>query len=200
MNPLTLPTKILAGAAALLLLAGGVFWGIDRYQKGKGTKNEQQSQQLQGEANAHASNASSIPDHAQQLQSAKDDVARARAEVERVKRLLAAKPIISVPDHSGSGSPLPSAVDPDPRDQVIASQGVLIEKLDAQVGGLQLALSDEQKRSAEFKLAFETERKATAAQAVATEAWKKAVTSIRWRGRVEGFAAGVALGYVGGKR
>mgnify|MGYP000990923618 CR=1 FL=1 len=40
----------------------------------------------------------------------------------------------------------------------------------------------------------------TAAQAAATAAWKQAVATSRWRGRVEGFAAGVALGYVGGKR
>lgn len=76
------------------------------------------------------------------------------------------------------------------------AQGELIQKQDAQIQGLKLALSDEQKRSEQWRLAYESERKAQAAQQAATEAWKQAVTTSRWRGRVEGFAAGVALGYV----
>ena len=76
---------------------------------------------------------------------------------------------------------------------------MLIREQAGQIGALKLALSDEQKRSGEWKAAFESERKARMAQEAATEAWKKAVTTSRWRGRVEGFAAGLALGYVGGK-
>lgn len=76
------------------------------------------------------------------------------------------------------------------------AQGDLIDKLQTQVGGLKVALDDEKRRSEQWRQAFEAERKATAAQQAATEAWKKAVTTSRWRGRAEGFVAGVALGYV----
>ncbi len=89
---------------------------------------------------------------------------------------------------------------PDHRDELLAADAVLIAKQDAQIQGLTVALTDEQARSEQFRLAFEAERKATAAQQAATEAWKKAVTTSKWMGRAQGFAAGVALGYVGGKR
>ena len=190
---------LLIGLGAVLAILASLA-GVDSCRKHQGTEAEHQAAIHQGEANAHASQAQAIPDHAAELQSAKDDVARARAEVARVKRLLAAQSGHAVPDPAGQGSSLPPVVDPDPRDQVIASQGVLIEKQDAQIQGLQVALMDERKRSSEFKAAFEAERKATAAQEAATRAWKQAVTTSKWMGRAQGFAAGVALGYVGGKR
>lgn len=174
--------------------------GVDSCRKHQGSEAEHQAAVHQGEANAHVQQAQAIPDHAAELQSAKDDVARERAEVARVKRLLAAQSGHAIPDPAGPGSAMPPVVDPDPRDQIIASQGVLIEKQDSQIAALGLALMDEQRRSAEFREAFEAERKATAAQAAATKAWREAVTTSRWRGRVEGFVAGIALGYVGGRR
>lgn len=85
---------------------------------------------------------------------------------------------------------------PDHRDELLAAQDELIAKQAGQISTLKVALTDEQARSEQFRLAFESERKATAAQQAATEAWKKAVTTSKWRGRIEGFAAGVALGYV----
>lgn len=190
---------LLIGLGAVLAILASLA-GVDSCRKHTGTQNEIQSAVHQGEANAHVSQAQAIPDHAAELQSAKDDVARARAEVARVKRLLAAQQGHAVPDPAGSGSALPPVVDPDPRDAVIARQGVLIEAQDGQIQALTLALADEQKRSAEFREAFEAERKATAAQAAATKAWKEAVTTSRWRGRIEGALAGAALGYFGSKR
>ncbi len=193
-------SHILAGAGLALALLAAAVIGVDIVRKHVGSAAEIQSAVHQGEANAHVSAAQAIPDHAAELQGAKDDVARARAEVARVKLLLAAQQGAAVLDPAGTGSTVPPSVDPDPRDQVIASQGVLIEEQDGQIAALGLALEDEQRRSAEFKEAFEAERKATAAQAAATKAWKEAVTTSRWRGRIEGFASGVALGYLGGKR
>lgn len=193
---MTVTPRHAAYGLCALLAALALLWGLGSWQQRHGAQWETQSAIHQGEANAHVSQAQAIPDHSQELAEAKAAVARARAEVERVKRLLAAKPGHAVPDPAGSGSALPPSVDPDPRDAVIASQGVLIEKQEAQIKGLELALLDEGKRSSEWKAAFDAERKATAAQAAATEAWKKAVTTSRWRGRVEGFVAGAALGYV----
>lgn len=51
----------------------------------------------------------------------------------------------------------------------------------------------------QWKATADLRQKQAMAQEAATEAWKQAVTASRWRGRIEGFAAGVALGYVGGK-
>lgn len=193
------PRYALIGLAAILAILAGLS-GLGSCRRGQGEGSEIQAAIHQGEANAHIQQAGAIPDHAAELQSAKDDVARARAEVARVKRILEAQQRDAVPDTEGQGQALPTIVGPDPRDEVISSQGVLIQAQDGQIQALQLALSDEQRRSGEFKAAFEAERKATAAQSAATEAWKKAVTASRWQGRAEGFAAGIALGYVGSKR
>lgn len=83
---------------------------------------------------------------------------------------------------------------------LIEAQDVRIGALEAQVTGLETAYSDEQARSEQFRLAYESERKATAAQEAATRAWKQALTTGKWWGRIEGFAVGAALGYVGGRR
>lgn len=83
---------------------------------------------------------------------------------------------------------------------MLAADAVLIEAQAGQIAALGLALTDEQRRSEQFRLAYESERKATAAQEAATRAWKQAMTTSKWRGRIEGFAAGAALGYVGGRR
>lgn len=183
--------------AILLILASLTVWS--EHKQNTGTQAEHNAAIHQGEANAHVSQAQAIPDHAAELQHAKDDVARARAEVARVKRILAAQQGHAVPDPAGSGPALPPVVGPDPRDEVITAQGVLIEKQDAQIQGLQVALVDERKRSDQWMQAFESERKRAQAQEAATKAWKSAVVASRWQGRLEGFAAGAALGYLGGK-
>jgi hypothetical protein len=165
----------------------------------RGNDAGQQAQQHIGEANTHANQAQAIPDHAEELEATKKDVAGARAEVARLRKLLEAKPGVPVPDPVGPDSPNIPTPPPDHRDEVIAAQDVLITKLDGQVLTLETALRDEQKRSGEFKAAFESERKAFAAQEAATKAWKDAVNASRWQGRIEGFAVGVASGYLAGK-
>ena len=172
-----------------------------------GPAQEIQSAIHQGEAQTHAQAAQSIPEHGAALQAAEArtqaaeaGLARARAALARAEQRLAAQQGAPVPVPAGPGATEPLPVAPDPRAEVIARQQVLIEAQDGQIAALGLALKDEQRRSSEFRAAYEAERKATAAQAAATEAWKKAVTTSRWRGRIEGFAAGAALGFLGGRR
>lgn len=196
MNP-----RILSAALGLALVIGGLgaLAGLDSCRKAQGSAQEIQSAIHQGEANAHDSQAQAIPNHSQALEAAKADSARAWAEVRRLRKIVgAASPVVSnpvvPPQASGEG-----AVDLRTQ-QLLAADRELIEAQDRQIKALELAYTDECKRSAEWQAAFEAERKATAAQAAATKAWKDAVTTSRWKGRVEGFAAGVALGYVGGRR
>lgn len=188
---------VVIGLGAILLVLASLA-GVGSCRQRQGGQAEVQSAIHQGEANAHVQQAQAIPDHAAELQGAKDDVARARAEVARVKRLLAAQQGHAVPDQAGPSQTLPPVVDSDPRDQVIASQGVLIAKQDAQIQTLTVALTDEQARSEQFRLAFEAERKATAAQAAATEAWRGAVKTSRWTGRAEGAGTVLVLAKLAG--
>jgi len=183
------------GLCALLAVLASLI-GVDSCRQRQGWQAEVQAAIHTGEANAHVQQAQAIQDHAAELAQAKTDVAGARAEVERLRRIVAAQRRQGVPDPAGPAAPDPGPVAPDHRDELLAADAVLIAKQDAQIQTLTVALTDEQARSEQFRLAFEAERKATAAQAAATEAWKKAVTTSKWRGRIEGFAAGVALGYV----
>jgi hypothetical protein len=179
-----------------------------------GPAQEIQSAIHQGEANAHAQAAQDIPDHAAEVQELRDradatqaSLDRARAALARAEQRLAAQQGIPVPAAPGPGAAEPAPVAPDHRAEVIAAQAVLIEAqdtriqaLEGHVAGLDLALRDERTRSERFRLAYESECKATAAQAAATKAWKDAVVASKWRGRMEGFAAGAALGILGGRR
>ena len=179
---------------ALILGSLAALIGLDSCRHKAGSAAEAQAQQHVQEADSHAQAAQSIPDHSAEL-------AQAQAEVDRLKRKLAAipKPLAPLPavgsdgDQAGLGTValLQSRVD---------AQDELIKAQDHQIDRLKAALNDEQSRSWQWQQAFENERKARQAQEAATEAWKKAVTSSRWRGRAEGFAAGLAIGYVAGSR
>lgn len=187
------------GLGAILLVLVSLA-GVDSCRRHQVASSETQAAIHQGEANAHAQAAQSIPDHSQALAEAQAGVDRARAEVARLRKLLAAKPSVAVPDPAGEGPALPPVVPPDLRDSTIAALESLVTEQDAQIGSLKSALSDEQKRSTEQRLRAEALERSIMAQQAATEAWKKAVTASRWRGRAEGFVAGVALGYLEGKR
>jgi hypothetical protein len=192
------PRHIVIGLCALLAILAGLS-GLGSWRERQGHAGEIQSAVHQGEAQAHVQAAESVPDHSQALASAKADSARAWAEVRRLRKLVDAKapalPDPAVPPATG-GEPAADLR----TQQLLAADRELIEAQARENQALKLALSDEKKRSSEFKAAFESERKATAAQQAATEAWKKAVTTSRWQGRIEGFAAGAALGFVGGRR
>lgn len=185
--------------AAGLLIWWGVAEGMNAYHQHAGSQGEAQAQHHDNEATQHVHSAQSIPDHSQELAEAQADVDRARKEVARLKRLLAAKPILPLPDTPHPDSPVVPGDSSDNRDQIIAAQDVLIKAQDTQITGLKLALADEQKKSYHWEAAYNDEHKAFMVQQAATDAWKKAVKESRWTGRIEGFAAGIALGYAGGK-
>ena len=190
---------ILGALAAGLLIWWGIATALDAYHRHQGAQQETVSHQQDQEAQSHANQAQQIPDHAADLAKAQADVDRARAEVARLRRQLAAKPSVSIPVPAGPGPADDAAAHPDNRDQIIASQDVLIQTQDTQIQGLKLALSDRTRQYDEMTLAYQHEQQARLAQEAATNAWKSAVKESRWRGRIEGFAAGVALGYAGGK-
>lgn len=205
--------NVLIGAGALLLAAWGVFAVLEHYHQRQGSQAEQVSHQKDQEAQSHAHAAESIPDHSATVQATQADadatkagVARAREQVARAERDLAAHPGIPIPVRVASGETQPAPVAPDPRDEVIASQAVLIKAQDVRIKALETANTealsayhDELKRSAQWEAAYNNEHAALRAQEVATQAWKEAVKESLWKGRIEGFVVGSALGYAGGK-
>jgi hypothetical protein len=193
--------RIFAAGIGLALVIGGLgaLAGLHSCRRHTGQAQEIESAVHEGEANAHASAAQAVPDHTQALASAQADSDRAWAEVRRLRKIVDAK-LPALPNPAIPPSTSGDTASDLRAEQLLAADRELINAQDLQIQGLKLALSDEQKRSDEYRAAFEAERKATAAQQAATEAWKKAVTTSKWIGRAQGFAAGVALGYVGGRR
>lgn len=192
--------RILAAAAAVLIIIGALVFGVDSCHRREGSAAETQSHVDQGVANAHLNQAQEVPDHAAELAAAQANVDRARAEVARVKRLLAAKPSLPVLDPTGANPAIAPTVAPDHRDETIAALDVLVRAQDGQIGSLTLALTDKTRQSEEYRLAFEAERRRAVGLEIALEAQKSLTASSKWTGRIQGFAAGAALGLLGGKR
>lgn len=195
---MTPDVKTLVLAAVGLALIWAVPAGLSCYRQRQADTGAAVVTQHVQEADHHAGAAQAIPDHSQALASAQADSARAWAEVRRLRQVVASqKPGVPAADGPGEAPGQPAT---DHRDELLAADAVLIETQARQIDALQVAYSDERKRSAENRAAFEHERAARMAQEAATKAWKDAVTASRWQGRIEGFAVGAALGYVGGRR
>lgn len=188
--------RILQALLGLAVLLGGLtalaVWSEHR-QANLGAQAEHAAAVHEGEANAHVSQAQAIPDHSAALAQAQADVAGARAEVERLRRIVAAQRRQRVPDPAGPAEAPAQPVEPDHRDELLAADAVLIARQDAQIQWLKAALADEQKRSEQWRQAFEDERKRALAQEAATEAWRSAVKTSRWTGRAEGAGTVLAL-------
>lgn len=201
-------SHILIGAGLVLGLWAAAVFGIDAYQKYKGRGNEVAAHIAEGEANAHQSQANAsdakISDLQAKVDSQAKDLGRLNAERDALLKRLAAKPVSHADPVGPNLSPtdaldaLEAAVAE--RDEVIAkdaevitSQAGIIKDQTVVIGQLMIS-RDEWKATAEAR-----ERQAIAQEA-ATKAWKDAVRSSKWSGRVQGFAAGVALGFLGGKR
>lgn len=194
------PGDAILGLAFVIVALGATAFGVESCGKGKASNATDSAHVYEGQANAHADEARKKDAQIDALQTARDkaerDVAGVREEVGRLRSALASK---VVPAPAGPGEPLPVPVVPDDRDDLLMAQGLLITKQDALI----VVLKDENGALVvardQWKSAFENERNRALAQEVATKAWKDAVTASKWRGRIEGFAAGAALGYVGGR-
>ena len=179
---MTKPTQIALEVALGFTLVMGVLLASIYHHRTRAASNETAAVEFQAVAVEHAKAAEGVPDHSAEL-------GVALREVQRLKAKLAAIP-----------EPEPAQdAEPDVRDREISAQKEVIEAQNVAIGKLQLALTDEQKRSAEWKSAYDAETKRAAAQQAATDAWKSAVTESRWLGRGEGFAVGLALGLLKGR-
>jgi hypothetical protein len=160
----------------------------------RGNKAEHTAAVAEGEANAHVQQAAAIPSHAEPLAKAQAGVDRARAKVAGAGKRVAAQPSvpISASTHADPADNQPLVL-PDPGTaDLVSAQDVLIAELRA-------ALADEQRRSEQYRLAFEAERRRAVGLQIALDAQKHVQGASRWRGRIEGFAVGVATGFLGGK-
>ena len=195
---------ILATAGLALGVLAGVVFGIDAIRQHQGAGAEHNAAVASGEANAHQHNAqaqdAAIADLQAQRKADKANLDRVASERDALLRKLAA--IRQSNSHSAGDDPSPtqnvgsddSALEA--AEAVIAKDAEVIEAQANFIEGQKTEISALTISRNEWKATAEARERQALAQEAATEAWKKAVTTSKWRGRIEGFAAGVALGYV----
>jgi hypothetical protein len=190
-----------AGLAVLGVLAAALI-ALSLTQNCKEIKTGKlivQAQVQAVQAAGHAGAAVEVDRRVDDLQAA---LVASKAEVARLKAVLKAKQasaqkIEATTALQPMGGPAPAAqivvqeVDP-LKDQLIEAQDRRIGLLETQVGNLTRARD-------EWKAAYEARSREAVARELALEAQIAATKASRWRGRIEGFAVGIAVGYVGGR-
>jgi hypothetical protein len=183
-------------AAAVVLVLVCTWIGLDlrgAHESKKSAAAEQQSIVQQQAATASAAQGGSNVQVAQEQAAtvAQDDAAVARDRVKVAQHRPAPVPVPPASPAAPEPAAQPVAED-DGTAQLIADQAKEIQDLKAQVATLNLAVTH-------YKGAYEDEAKASALKEIALQAQIAANRSSLWKGRIEGFAFGVAAGYVGGK-
>ena len=200
---MTLVQKICAYAVAILLIAGVTAWAIKHHAAAIGNAAEVKAQEYKGGANAETAHANQTAVQVQAVQAAnapnQADVDRAWAEVRRLRKLLAARPN-PIPNPPGSDpAPVQPVATPDLNVQLDHAKDELITKQDVQIQGLKAENALQSTEISQLRVALDLRNKQAMAQEADTKAWKEAVTASRWQGRIEGFAAGAVIGYLGGR-
>lgn len=194
------------GALVSAVVIGLVVSSIYTHHKTQqATQHQHDADIAEGQAQAHAANAQAIPTHEAEIKAANAKAAEAEARADDAE----AKALRAKRERDAALAKLEAQqFIPDARDEVISKDKVLIEAQGnqivelksevatqkAQVLTLTLALTDEQKRSGEWKAAYEAAERRAAAQEAATKAWKGAVAGAQWKGGFKGFAAGALVG------
>jgi len=188
-------SEILCGAAMALGLLAGVVFGIDSCNRDAGQAAQNQATEFKGEAKTHETQARAQDGRAEELQAKLDrreaDLARLMAERDRLLRqrvVVQASPVPSTPD-----IPLPMR---DNRDDIITSDALVIEAQGNQILEQKALISSLTVSRDEWKATAELREKQAMAQEQATTAWKKAVSTSKWQGRIEGALIGSALGLI----
>lgn len=197
---------LIAGALVLCFALGfGIPAGCDAYRQRHANASEVTAHIAEGEAQTHEAQARATDPKIQDLEAKVDSQAKQLARVQGERDVLLkkwnARPI---PVQSSSNAAI------DDRSELLAQLDLaqaVIEKDAEEIAKQDLLIKNQSelilvatKRGDEWKATAEARERQALAQEAATAAWKKAVTSSKWVGRAEGFAAGIAIGYVGGRR
>lgn len=170
-----------------LIIVGVAFVvGETNCNTGKVSKAEQQAAVLGGERDAAVKEA----DREAARRFAKEpDLKAAQSRVDSA-RVKVKKDQASIPLPTVSDNPLVAVVDD--QNELIAAQDELNRKKDEKIASLE-------RENEELRRAIDLGLKRERALEIALDAQKRAAKSGKWLGRIQGFAIGVTVGYVGGK-
>lgn len=200
---------ILAGLGTALLL--GFTLGPLALEESCGRKKasnaEAQANEAHGRADAHQEQArqadAAAEKRAGDVQADDLEVQRLRAQLAEAKRHLVSVPKPAdvpvapvVADAPAAGYRAP---EPDGRDAVLEDAEALIAAQDKEIGALKLQVVDLTTARDAWKATAEDREREAASLRIALDAQKKVQQASRWRGRIEGFAGGLAVGFVAGR-
>lgn len=192
---------------AVAIVAAGVvsLLGYNSCVRKIEQKAETQSNVDHGQALAHAQQAKASDLVAADLQAKVDKqtvaLVRLLAERDALLRKLAAK-VPAVPSSSDPASPsLPSMASlPDVRDSVIAKDAEVIDAQAQVIQGQTAEITNLVVSRDQWKSAYDAESRRATGLEIALEAQKHVSASGKWIGRLQGFAVGIGVGYLGAKR
>ena len=194
--------KLIGGAVIAVILTGLLATQVTSCRKKQATNAQTQADIAKGEADAHQAQAkdsdAKVADLQAKVASHEADLGRLTEERNALLRKLATKPKPNV-DPTVPVDPIPDPLG-DVRDEIIAKDAQVIEGQGFVIQSQKIEIIQLTESRDQWKSAAEFREKQALAQEAASKAWAKAVTSSRWRGRVEGFAAGAVIGFLGAKR
>lgn len=198
------PRYIIGAALAVALILGSLV-GYQSCRTSQGSAAEVQANIASGAANVHQSQAQASDALEPNLKAKLADqtviLARVTGERDALRKQWAARPV--PPDALPPAAPddRPALLEQlDLASAVIEKDAAMIDNQSKVIETQALTIGTLTVSRNEWKLTAEARERQALAQEAATRAWKSAVTSSKWIGRAQGFAAGVALGYAGGKR
>ena len=175
-------------------------WGIGYLQgarsgEAKATQAEQQAQEHKGRADAQAEAARKADALQAQAQA---DKAKADAEAARLRAKLARAMAAEPAGNPVHGACLHAPVDTP--DVVDSLKDALIEAQEAQIAARDREIVLITTSRDAWKAAHEDRQRETVALRLALDGQKAAVNAALWRGRLQGFAVGIASGYLAGRK
>lgn len=182
------------GAAVLLALLASA-WGVGYLQgarsgQARSIESEKQSQEAKGRADAAAEAARRAQaDEAQ----ARAEMADADAKAARAAEMVAKLRNRHVPDSGVVPGPDPGPLEPVALIDALASQ---VEAEQVRVAARDAVILSLEAQRDGWKRAHDERHKETVSLRLALEGQKAAVNGELWRGRVQGFAVGIASGYL----
>ena len=192
---------IIAGAVLALGLVFGIAMGISHVAQKISGKAEAGAKVEEKKADAHADKAKEsdkqVEDIKAKLGLATTNLDRLTSERNALLKQLH-KPVSPGPVALPSLPAIPSDA-PDVRDAVIAKDAEVIEAQAKVIAGQKLEISGLVTSRDEYKAAFEGARRANTGLQIALDAQKVVNSSNKWVYRIEGFAVGISVGYVGGR-
>ena len=192
--------KRITWAILALLALVGVFCARSCVLRHRAVAHEASAAQAHESTTIHAAQGATYDQHAQDqtpaLQAADREVERLRAEVARLRRPAPRPDSKPTPNEPDTPQPVSSPVDLAP---VVAKLDELVKAQDREIGGLKAQLETVMKARDSWKLAAQDSGREALQLRAALAAREGSLRAERWRGRIEGLAVGVALGYGAGR-